>query len=130
MTLVHAPLTVMPFHLLFNMYALWLAGPIVEQMYGRWRFLLFYLAFAAGGSLLTFAFGDARFGVGASGAIFGLFGVLFAAQRSTNPVWIVAPAPSWASSGPAAINLLFGHRSGIDNFAHIAACSPGWALGF
>jgi len=119
-TLVHAPLTVMPFHLLFNMYALWLAGPIVEQMYGRWRFLLFYLAFAAGGSLLTFAFGDARFGVGASGAIFGLFGVLFAAQRIHQPgVDRGTRAFLGQLGGLLAINLLFGFIvSGIDNSPH------------
>ena len=39
-TLLHGDLL----HLLFNMYALWLAGPIVERWYGRVRFLAFYLA--------------------------------------------------------------------------------------
>ncbi|MDP2350123.1 MAG: rhomboid family intramembrane serine protease, partial [Chloroflexota bacterium] len=65
-TLVHAPLQQMPLHLLFNLYALWLAGPFVERFYGRKAFVALYLLFALGGSLGTFAFGDARFGVGAS----------------------------------------------------------------
>ena len=43
-TLVHAPLTQMPLHLVFNMYALWLAGPFVERLYGRAVFLVGYLA--------------------------------------------------------------------------------------
>ena len=59
-TLVHAPIQQMPLHLIFNMYALYLAGPIVEQLYGRWPFLLMYLAAAAGGSLASFAFGSTR----------------------------------------------------------------------
>ena len=87
-TLVHAPLQQMPLHLLFNMYFLYLAGPFVERLYGRWPFLAFYLLFAAGASLASFAFTappDTPFAVGASGAIFGLFGLLVAAER-------VAPA--------------------------------------
>ncbi len=130
-TLVHAPLDVMPFHLLFNMYALWLAGPFVEQLYGRWRFLAFYLLFAAGGSLLTFAFGGAQGGVGASGAIFGLFGLLFAAQRIHHPVLDrQSRAFLGQLGGLLAINLLFGFVvQGIDNFAHIGGLISGVWLG-
>ena len=130
-TLVHAPLDVMPFHLLFNMYALWLAGPFVEQLYGRWRFLAFYLVFAAGGSLLTFAFGGAQGGVGASGAIFGLFGLLFAAQRIHHPVLDrQSRAFLGQLGGLLAINLLFGFVvRGIDNFAHIGGLISGVWLG-
>jgi membrane associated rhomboid family serine protease len=130
-TLVHAPLDVMPFHLLFNMYALWLAGPFVEQLYGRWRFLAFYLLFAAGGSLLTFAFGESRGGVGASGAIFGLFGLLFAAQRIHRPVLDrQSRAFLGQLGGLLAINLVFGFVvRGIDNFAHIGGLIAGVWLG-
>jgi membrane associated rhomboid family serine protease len=130
-TLVHAPLDVMPFHLLFNMYALWLAGPFVEQLYGRWRFLAFYLLFAAGGSLLTFAFGESRGGVGASGAIFGLFGLLFAAQRIHHPVLDrQSRAFLGQLGGLLAINLLFGFVvQGIDNFAHIGGLISGLWMG-
>jgi membrane associated rhomboid family serine protease len=133
-TLVHAPLTVMPFHLLFNMYALWLAGPFVERLYGRARFLVFYLVFAAGGSLLTFALStspDARYGVGASGAIFGLFGLLFAAQRIHRPVLDrQSRAFLGQLGGLLAINLLFGILiPGIDNMAHIGGLIAGAWLG-
>ena len=40
-------------HLAFNMYALYLFGPIVEQMYGHVEYLVIYLLCAAGGSVLT-----------------------------------------------------------------------------
>ena len=129
-TLVHAPLTVMPFHLLFNMYALWLAGPLVEQLYGRWRFLVFYVVFAIGGSLMTFALATApgdRYGVGASGAIFGLFGLLFVAQRVHHPVLDRQTRAFLGQlGGLLAINLVFGLLiPGIDNFAHVGGLVAG-----
>jgi membrane associated rhomboid family serine protease len=81
-TLLHGDLL----HLLFNMYALWLCGPIVERWFGRVRFIGFYLACAAGGSAASFVFGGDVPAVGASGAIFGLFGILLAAGRLHHPV--------------------------------------------
>ena len=77
-TLVHADLL----HLFFNMYALYLAGPIVERWYGSLWFLILYLLCAAAGSVASFVFGGDVPAVGASGAIFGLFGVLLAANRA------------------------------------------------
>jgi membrane associated rhomboid family serine protease len=134
-TLVHAPLSVMPLHLIFNMYALWLAGPFVERLYGRGRFLAFYLVFAAAGSLMTFAFATGandRFGVGASGAIFGLFGLLAAAQRVHRPVLDrQSRAFLGQLGGLIVVNLLFGFIvPGIDNTAHIGGLIAGLWLGF
>ncbi|MEO5965906.1 MAG: rhomboid family intramembrane serine protease, partial [Candidatus Limnocylindrales bacterium] len=119
-------------HLLFNMYALWLAGPFVERLYGRWRFLAFYLVFAAGGTLMSFAFSDARYGVGASGAIFGLFGLLFVAQRVHRPVLDRnSRAFLGQLGGLLVINLIFGVVvPGIDNMAHIGGLIAGAWLGF
>ena len=68
------------------MYALYLVGPIVERLYGPVRFVGFYVVAAIFASLTTFAFGDAPRGTGASGAIFGLFGILFIATRLHLPV--------------------------------------------
>ena len=65
------------------MYALYLAGTIVERWYGSLRFLLFYLACAAAGSVASFVFGGDVPSVGASGAIFGLFGVLLDRRRGS-----------------------------------------------
>ena len=134
-TLVHAPLSVMPFHLLFNMYALWLAGPFVERMYGRWRFLIFYLVFALGGSLMTFAMSTApndRYGIGASGAIFGLFGLLFAAQRIHHPVLDSRSRGFLGQLGAILVlNLVLGMvMSGIDIMAHVGGLVAGLWLGF
>lgn len=131
-TLVHAPLQEMPLHLLFNLYALWLAGPFVERLYGRGIFLVLYLLFAAGGSLGTFAFGAGQYGVGASGAIFGLFGLLFAVQVIHRPVLDhQSRAFLGQMGGLIAINLLIGFVFGgtIDNWAHIGGLVAGVWIG-
>jgi len=74
-------------HLLVNMYALWILGPIIERRFGALSFGTLYLATGVAGGAFFHAIGPATtWVVGASGAIFGLFGVLLAAtfrQRHT-----------------------------------------------
>ena len=71
------------FHILFNMYALYLFGPRLEREVGSPAFAGIYFASAAGGSLLSVALGPANgISIGASGAIFGLFGAwMFVAYK-------------------------------------------------
>jgi membrane associated rhomboid family serine protease len=60
------------------MLALWLVGGAVESRLGRWRYLVVYLLSALGGSVLSYAVDSPlQTSVGASGAVFGLFGALF-----------------------------------------------------
>ena len=68
-------------HILFNMYALWLFGPIMEQMYGHVEFAVIYLLCALGGNVLTILAAPDTPALGASGAIFGLFGLAFVVSR-------------------------------------------------
>jgi membrane associated rhomboid family serine protease len=75
-----------PIHLLFNMYVLYLYGPIAERMYGPIGFGAIYLLCAAGGSVLTILAEPFQFAAGASGAIFGVVGLLFAASRRHHAV--------------------------------------------
>lgn len=70
-----------PLHILFNMYALWLFGPIMEQMYGHVEFAVIYLLCALGGNVLTILAAPDTPALGASGAIFGLFGLAFVVSR-------------------------------------------------
>ncbi len=131
-TLVHAKLTEMPLHLIMNMYALYLAGPFTERLYGRRWFLAFYLIAAAGGSLATFAFGSAQFSVGASGAVFGLFGVLIAVQFIHRPL-LDRGSRSFLGQIAALVvlNMILGLSMGgtIDNWAHIGGLATGFLLG-
>jgi len=68
-------------HIAFNMYALFAFGPALEYMLGRLRFLALYLIAAFGGSVAVLLLASDSVVVGASGAIFGLFGAYFVLER-------------------------------------------------
>jgi membrane associated rhomboid family serine protease len=71
---LHVSLT----HVLFNMLALWFVGAALEPRLGRARYLTVYLVSALAGSVLSYAVDPVgSVSVGASGAVFGLFGALF-----------------------------------------------------
>ena len=71
------------FHILFNMMALLIVGPPIERAIGSVRFTALYLLAALGGSVCSYLFSNPQLmGVGASGAIFGLFGAYFVFARS------------------------------------------------
>ncbi|HEY0442989.1 MAG TPA: rhomboid family intramembrane serine protease [Candidatus Limnocylindrales bacterium] len=130
-TLVHDPTSLL--HLFFNMYALYIAGPLVEQLYGSRLFLVFYLLCAAAGSAASFVFGSDAPSVGASGAIFGLFGLLLAASRTHHPVLDRRGRSLVGQIGMLIIiNLGFGFAFGglIDNSAHVGGLLAGLWLGF
>ncbi len=62
-------------HIGFNMYALYLFGPRLEQQVGGSAFAALYVASAGVGGMVAYAFGPTeQVTIGASGAIFGLFG--------------------------------------------------------
>ncbi|GAB3536981.1 hypothetical protein GCM10027403_19600 [Arthrobacter tecti] len=69
-------------HIGFNMYALWIMGQALEPLLGRVRFLALYLIAAIGGSVAVLLLSSPlQPVVGASGAVFGLFGAMFIVQR-------------------------------------------------
>ena len=63
-------------HIFLNMYSLYVVGPRVEDFFGKWKYVLIYLASGIGGSLLSVSMNGDVVSIGASGAIFGLFGAL------------------------------------------------------
>lgn len=74
-------------HILFNMLSVYWVGRAIEPVMGRWRFLTLYLVSALGGSAFILAWCLIQPSeifvstVGASGAVFGLFGAVFVLQR-------------------------------------------------
>jgi membrane associated rhomboid family serine protease len=69
-------------HIAFNMWALIIVGPPLERVLGRLRFLSVYLVSALGGSVLYYLIAPQTSpALGASGAIFGLFGAFFVMAR-------------------------------------------------
>ena len=70
------------FHILLNMYTLWIFGRLLEPMLGRIRFLALYLISGLAGSVGVVVFAAPNSQVlGASGAIFGLMGAFVVIQR-------------------------------------------------
>jgi membrane associated rhomboid family serine protease len=68
--------------IVFNMWALIFVGPSLERMLGGLRFLVVYLLSAVGGSVLFYLIAPSNeLALGASGAIFGLFGAWFVVAR-------------------------------------------------
>ena len=123
-----------PLHLAFNMYALYIVGPVVERIYGWKLYLFMYLACDLAASVASFVFGDPLIGsVGASGAIFGLFGCLFVAGRLHNPILDRQSRNLAAQVGTLIIfNLVYGFTLGagsIDIFAHVGGLLAGAWLG-
>ena len=71
-----------PLDILFNMWALILVGPALEKLLGRVRYVAVYLVSALGGSVVFYWLAPANeAALGASGAIFGLFGAWFVLAR-------------------------------------------------
>jgi membrane associated rhomboid family serine protease len=62
-------------HLFFNCYLIYLIGPALEGMLGRWRYLALYFGAGIGGSALSYVMNQG--GEGASGAVFGLFSAMY-----------------------------------------------------
>jgi membrane associated rhomboid family serine protease len=82
--------------ILFNMWALIFVGPSLEHLLGRIRFLAVYLLSAVGGGVMYYFLAPQNAAaVGASGAIFGLFGAWFVVSRrlrldARGILWLIA----------------------------------------
>jgi membrane associated rhomboid family serine protease len=130
-TLVHAGLL----HLVLNLYALWIVGPIVESIWGKRMFVLFYVLTAIAASTASFLSSPGP-AVGASGAIFGLVGVIIAGTRAHHPMLDRRARSIVPQLGMfVVINLIFGFVSqgagvNIDNAAHLGGLISGLWLGF
>jgi membrane associated rhomboid family serine protease len=74
-----------PWHLAFNMLSLWVLGRRLEQDLGRTRYLALYVTSGLAGSALSYLLAaPATASLGASGAIFGLFGAIAVVMRRSN----------------------------------------------
>lgn len=136
-------------HLLVNMYSLWIIGPYVEKLYGSSKFVVFWVVTGIAGvvaSYLTVVSPDAPLGAlgrfifkihdepsaGASGALFGLVGVLFVfgikfrheLPEGFKRAFGIGLLPM------IVLNLFIGYvgRGIIDNAAHLGGLATGAAL--
>lgn len=134
-------------HLLINMYSLWVVGPYVEKLYGSAKFVVFWVLTGIAGVVAsyltirpTLAVGPGRFlfkgsdvlSAGASGALFGLVGVLFVFGIKFRKE---LPEGFKRAFGTGMlpiifINLFIGYlgRGFIDNSAHLGGLASGGVL--
>jgi membrane associated rhomboid family serine protease len=126
-------------HIFFNMFALWMFGKILENVWGSKRFLIFYLISGIGAAVAHLAVEYFQGGivpaVGASGAVMGVL-VAFAYLFPNTELFILfIPFPikaKWAVIGYVAIDLFGGiaNISGdnIAHFAHLGGALTGFVL--
>lgn len=112
-------------HLALNMWALWVCGTVLEPVLGRWRYCVLYLLSALGGSTAILCLADPSGDswwtatVGASGAVFGLFGAMFVIQHRFG-------RDTSAILGLLAVNLLISFLgSGISWQGHLGGLVTG-----
>jgi membrane associated rhomboid family serine protease len=119
-------------HLAFNMWALASFGPLVERLYGSVFYFLIYMGAGLAGGLASVSWRPEVNSVGASGAIFGIFGALLAVQIHNGgsiPVNVLRPL-RYTSSLYIALSLFVGlSASGVDNAAHIGGIAAGFLMG-
>jgi membrane associated rhomboid family serine protease len=118
-------------HLLANMYALLFIGIFLEPQLGKTKYLLVYLFTGIVASLTSLWWHDATVSVGASGAIFGLYGV-FLGLLLTKALPKAFANKAFLTSILLFVgyNLLMGLSAGIDNAAHIGGLLSGLIVGF
>lgn len=117
-------------HLLMNMYALLYIGILLEPILGKSRFLVAYLATGVIASLASLWWHDISVSAGASGAIFGMYGV-FLALLTTSIVEKSTRKPLFISIAIFVVyNLMSGIKEGIDNAAHIGGILSGVFIGY
>ena len=118
-------------HVMFNLYALYALGPLLEGYTGHTRFLTIFLVSGLYGSLFSYAL-SGPVSVGASGAIFGLLGGI--------SIYFLKYHSNFGMQGRAilqnmaivlVLNLIIGFSSGfIDNWGHIGGLVGGALITF
>jgi membrane associated rhomboid family serine protease len=143
------------FHILFNMFALWMFGSTLENLWGPARFLAFYIVCGLGAGItqaLALTYDISQYNaayelgqisvdqlymlinvptLGASGAVMGIFAAF--AYTFPNSQMIILPIPfpikaKWALLGLAVLDIIGGVSSestGIAHFAHLGGAAVG-----
>jgi rhomboid protease GluP len=117
-------------HIASNMFALYQIGRMLEQFVGKWRFLALYLMAGLGGSAVSLWWHPDSVGAGASGAIFGLFGVLAALLTTDIIDQNIRKKMLRSITSVIVLNLLIGLNGFIDNSAHIGGLLTGAMGGY
>ncbi|GAC1389568.1 MAG: hypothetical protein NVS4B11_37680 [Ktedonobacteraceae bacterium] len=119
-------------HIGFNMLSLFFVGRAVEVFYGKWRYLVIYLLSGIAGGVLFLFTSPGGSAVGASGAIFGIFGALgvfYIVNRRSLGVYGRGAIGNWVFW--IGLNLVFGLTNpDIALTAHIGGLIAGMLIAF
>jgi rhomboid protease GluP len=118
-------------HLLMNMYCLYMAGIYLEPMLGKLKYTVAYVCTGITASVVSLWWhSDGVNSAGASGAIFGMYG-LFLALLTTNLIPKQMRQPLLQSTAIFVVyNLVYGMKGGVDNSAHIGGLISGFIIGY
>ena len=116
-------------HVMMNLFGIGVTCTTIEPLLGRTRTLLAYILSGIGASLVSIYWHENTISVGASGAIFGMMGVM---------ITLLLTKKGGEFSGIyliilglyGGVSLLFGLLGGIDNAAHIGGLLTGIIIGF
>ena len=122
-----------PMHLLFNMWALFVFGPLLEKTVGRNKFLAIYFISGIVGNVgFALFYPPATAGIGASGAIYGIIGALAMILPNLVVLVFFLPLPLWmAAIGWALLEFFSSFSpSPIANLVHLTGLFAGalWGL--
>jgi membrane associated rhomboid family serine protease len=118
-----------PLHIILNMLVLWIYGPDAEQAFGSVRFAAIYLICGFCGDAASYAFGPPVNSLGASGAIFGIVGVLVVYLYRRKSSQLVAQYLR-SLTFFIGLNVVLGFAiANIDYWAHFGGLAAGVLLG-
>ncbi|MCK9202124.1 MAG: rhomboid family intramembrane serine protease [Gallionella sp.] len=119
-------------HVLLNMWALWEAGKVAERIFGHKQYALLYLMSGIMGGMASINWQQEVVSVGASGAVFGIYGALVAALMLRKDLLPGSITVQMRNSALVFITYaLFNGftKSGIDNAAHLGGLIAGAVIG-
>lgn len=117
------------FHLFANLYGLLFVGIFLEPLLGKSKYAVVYILTGILASCTSIWWHDATISVGASGAIFGLYGLFLALMTTKvyppdfNKAFLLSTLVF------VGFNLVMGLSGGIDNAAHIGGLISGFIIG-
>lgn len=122
-------------HILFNMYALYIFGPLIQQRIGPKRFLLAYFAGGIIAGIAFTIFNPASSALGASGAIMTILGLVIMLMPHLRVLFFFVVPMSMRTAGIifAAIDLIgfvSPFQTGIAHVAHLAGLTVGLFYGY
>ena len=117
-------------HLLMNTFALLYIGMFLEPLMGKVRFASAYLMTGIFAGLMSIAMHPASVGVGASGAIFGMYGVFLALLTTRHIKKTLRKTMLRSILFFVVLNLMYGLQGNTDNAAHIGGLLSGLLIGY